>query len=99
MAAEFRFSPEAEADVTEAYRWYEARSIGLGEQFLSSVEARVSSIAREPLLYSRVFGTFRRALLRRFPYAIFFEHTEERIVVFAVFHTARDPEKWRERVS
>jgi hypothetical protein len=31
MAAELVFGPEAELDIAEAYAWYEARRVGLGE--------------------------------------------------------------------
>lgn len=99
MAAELRFTTEAESDVAEAYEWYEARAVGLGEQFLASLDAQLESIAGSPLLYQRVYEEFRRALVRRFPYTIFFEFTEDRVMVFAVFHTARDPRKWRQRAS
>jgi plasmid stabilization system protein ParE len=39
----------------------------------------------------------RRALLRRFPYAIFFEVARTEIIIYAVFHGARDPQSWRRR--
>jgi hypothetical protein len=39
MAAELILAPEAELDVAEAYAWYEKRRAGLGEEFLSSVDA------------------------------------------------------------
>jgi hypothetical protein len=34
---------------------------------------------------------FRRRLLRRFPYAIYFMVVGDQIVVYALFHCARDP--------
>ena len=39
MAVELVIAPEAELDITEAYIWYEGRRSGLGEEFLSSVDA------------------------------------------------------------
>jgi hypothetical protein len=39
----------------------------------------------------------RRSLLRRFPYAVFFEASRIEIVVYAVFHCARNPRAWRRR--
>ena len=39
MPAKLVIAPEAELDIAEAYVWYERRRIGLGEEFLSSVEA------------------------------------------------------------
>jgi plasmid stabilization system protein ParE len=42
---------------------------------------------------------YRRGLVRRFPYAVFYEHTEQRVVVYAILHTARDPLRWGERLT
>jgi plasmid stabilization system protein ParE len=41
--------------------------------------------------------TMRRALVRRFPYAIFYKIEAAEIVVYAIFHGARDPRAWRRR--
>jgi plasmid stabilization system protein ParE len=53
-------------------------------------------IRRQPAIYTRVYEEYRRALIRRFPYAVF-EYTETAVTVYAVFHKSRDPEKWRLR--
>ena len=98
MAAKLVAAPEAELDIAEAYVWYEGRRIGLGEEFLGSVDAAIERICRNPLIYPVVHETYRRALIRRFPYAIFFESTEISVTVYAVFHTSRDPQKWRQRL-
>ena len=47
--------------------------------------------------YQLVDRKMRRALLRRFPYAVFFEVGEAEILVYAVFHCARDPRSWKRR--
>ena len=98
MAAELVVAPEAELDIAEAYGWYENRRIGLGEEFLSSVDACLEGIRRQPELYAAVYQTYRRALIRRFPYAVFYEYAEGRVTVYSVFHTSRNPEKWRQRL-
>lgn len=66
MAAELVLSPEAESDIADAYSWYEARRIGLGEEFLSSLDACVEGVRRQPEMCSSVHESFRRCLLRRF---------------------------------
>jgi len=98
MAVELILAPEAEIDLTEAYAWYENRRAGLGEEFLSSVDACLESIRRQPEMYRPVHETYRRALVRRFPFAIFYEYAEAAVTVYSVFHTSRDPEKWRQRL-
>jgi len=67
MAAELIIAPEAQQDVDEAYSWYEDRRTGLGEEFLGCVDACIQAICRMPELYPKVYGEFRRRLLRRFP--------------------------------
>lgn len=99
MALEVTLSEDAEKDISEAYAWYEERRIGLGEDFLSCLDASLQGIKRMPEMHPIVYQSFRRALIRRFPYASFYEIEGERITVSGVFHTARDPQKWRQRLG
>ncbi len=39
----------------------------------------------------------RRALVRRFPYQILYEIEIEEIIIYAIYHSARDPEAWKRR--
>jgi plasmid stabilization system protein ParE len=98
MAAELELAPQAEQDLAAAYDWYESRRIGLGEDFLSAVEAALESIRRQPDMHTIVHEDYRRALLRRFPFGIFYEHAGGEVTVYAVFHASRDPLKWRGRL-
>jgi plasmid stabilization system protein ParE len=95
MTAELIIAPEAEQDVLQAYEWYEDRRRGLGDEFLDCVDACIQGICRMPELYAKVYEEFRRALLRRFPYALFYEYTGRKVTVYCIFHTSQDPEKWR----
>lgn len=96
-----RLVPEATADVADAYQWYEDQSFGLGMEFLRCVEAALLAIQRTPMIYPVVHETYRRAFLRRFPFAVFFEINEtcDHCVVYSVFHCSQDPQKWRGRLS
>lgn len=98
MAANLIVSPEAREDLDEAYAWYEERRVGLGEDFLGSVDACIEAIRRTPEMHAVVHENYRRALVRRFPYAIFYESVNNTVTVYCVFHTARDPRKWRRRL-
>lgn len=91
--------PEAVDDLAESRAWYEGRSIGLGERFLSQVDDCIERIQRNPELYERVYKDYRRAMVHRFPYVVFYEFEVDAIVVYSVFHTAQDPQKWRSRLT
>jgi plasmid stabilization system protein ParE len=99
MAAKLVLAPEAELDIAEAYAWYEERRIGLGEEFLSCVDACIEAVCRSPGIHPFIHESYRRGLIRRFPYAVFYEYARDTVTVYAVFHTSRDPHKWRTRLS
>lgn len=92
-----RLTPEAELDVDEAHLWYHRQTPGLAATFLAAVNACIASIQRHPEACALVDPITRRALVRRFPYAIFCEVGATEIVVFAIFHAARDPRAWKRR--
>jgi len=91
MTYSLQFLPEVEDDVINNYTWYKAKSRALGEDFLRIFYSSAYDIARSPLLYRKVYKEFRRCLIRRFPYAIYFALDEARIIVFGLFHCARNP--------
>jgi toxin ParE1/3/4 len=91
MTYTLRFLPEVEEDLIGGYLWYESKSPGLGEEFLRIFYACAGEIPQNPLLYPKVYSEFRRRLLRRFPYAIYFVIKDDQIIVFGLFHCARDP--------
>jgi plasmid stabilization system protein ParE len=89
--------PEANEDLLDARAWYDNIRPQLGERFAFAVEATVAAIAEHPLQFPVVHRNRRRAGVLRFPYGIFFEVQEHRIVVIACFHGRRDPRRWLSR--
>lgn len=92
------FRPQAEAEFEEAQTWYEARLPGLGQEFVTCVQAAIEIVRRSPAQSPRVDGEVRRALVRRFPYAVLYLADSEHVTIIAVFHTSREPVRWQERV-
>jgi plasmid stabilization system protein ParE len=91
--------PEADADLKEARAWYDNVRPELGERFAYAVEGTVEAISESPLQFPVVHRKLRRAGVRRFPFGIFFEVQESRIVVIACLHGRRDPRRWKVRVD
>ncbi len=90
--------PEAEQDIAEARDWYEGRTQGLGRRFVQAIEKCIHMVQGNPRLCEVVLEDFRRASLERFPYVVFYEFSEDTIVIHGVFHCARDPGAWRRRL-
>ena len=89
--------PEAAADIRAARRWYRAISEQLADDFLVQLRRSIDAALERPRSFPVIYKTFRRALLHRFPYALFFDPGEERITIVAVLHHARDPGLIRKR--
>ena len=98
MAAKLIMAPEAEQDVDEAYAWYEKRRTGLGEEFLGCVDACIRAICRTPKMHAKIHENYRRGVVRRFPYTVFYEYESNTVTVYCVFHTSQNPDKWKERL-
>ena len=96
---ELWFLPEAEADVAAAADWYRMREAALEPRFLAALGECLTHVREAPEAHPRVHGRIRRALLRRFPYAVFFLEGERSVLVLACFHAARDPQAWRRRIG
>jgi hypothetical protein len=64
--------PLAAEDIERAAHWYEGQAQGLGEEFLDVLGRRLADIVAAPERFPRVSARLRRAMLNRFPYAVFF---------------------------
>jgi plasmid stabilization system protein ParE len=91
------FTSEAQADVEEAFVWYEAHRPGLGETFRRAVDLAVESIEAHPEAYAILHRQTRRVLLPRFPYGLYYRVLDRNIVVVACLHGKRHPRTWRSR--
>lgn len=91
------FRSEAQQDLLDAQAWYEARATGLGMGFARAFEVALLAAVRQPERHPAVEGTTRRALLRRFPYALFYRVSGDEFLVLAVFHHRRAPGAMRVR--
>lgn len=92
-------TPEAEADLEAAYEWDSDKGIGVSEGFLRVFVACASSIERFPESYPQVFGHFRRSILRRYPYNVYFAPDQSVAFIVGIFHSSRSPRAWRRRIG
>jgi plasmid stabilization system protein ParE len=89
--------PPVDLDVEAAFGWYENERPELGVEFLDELRTTYNGIADGPLKYQELHGGIRRALLRRFPYAVYFAVEADIVVIVAVLHASRDPAEWQRR--
>jgi plasmid stabilization system protein ParE len=75
---------EARSDVLQAFEAYEQRREGLGTAYRDALDATIARILRYPLAFEPGRRGLRRALVSRFPHAIYFRVYPEAVVVAGV---------------
>jgi plasmid stabilization system protein ParE len=92
------FRSEVSQELDEIYSWYESQQLGLGDNFLEEIEEALERICQMPESYPAVYRDIRRAVVRRFPYTIYYRLVSSRLIVTAVFHGHRNPKAWQTRI-
>ena len=90
------FAPVARDEFDAATEWYESHSEGLGQRFVDCIDQTMTRISESPRGYPVWEGDrrFRKAVVQRFPYVIFYRELAESVDVVAVAHGAREPGYW-----
>jgi len=95
----FRFHPDAEAELINAINYYEESRENLGLEFAEEVYATIQRITEFPQAWRRMTETTRRCLTNRFPYGVVYMIGIEEIVIIAVMHLKKEPGYWKKRIS
>ena len=91
--------PAAKRDVKKGFEWYEEQKAGLGQVFLERVEECLAAIQRSPKAFQPVAKDAQRAIVKQFPYVVFYRIEGKVIYVYSVFHTSQNPKKWMDRID
>jgi plasmid stabilization system protein ParE len=89
---------QADGDVQAAFDRYEDYQEGRGELFMRHLDAALTLLRRNPAMAPPYAGSYRRMLVRDFPYGIFYTVQPSRLVVVAVMDLRQDPETIRRKV-
>ena len=92
-----RLRKAAQDDIEDAFEWYRSQSPTAAVRFLVAVDEVLVAIGERPESFPIVTGVLRRALLRRFPYAVYFKVSDRTIAVVGVVHGHRHPRTWLRR--
>ena len=94
----YEYHYAAEAEYLDAIRRYSRISAELGMSFVTEVEAAIERARQFPEAYGKIERNLRRVIPHRFPYVVIYEILENRIFIWAVAHTKREPGYWKSRV-
>jgi plasmid stabilization system protein ParE len=94
MSYKISIENKALKEAKDAYDYYEKKQKKLGERFNDSLNKSINLIRVNPKYYRKIRKEIRQILLDKFPFVIVFEIIEEDvIVIYAVFHTSRNPKQ------
>ena len=88
----------AEIDILIGKDWYNSQKNTLGDEFISEMESKIKVIQSNPYLFSFIKKDIRKALLKRFPFGIYYFVEGDVINIFAVIHFSRNPKIWKHRL-
>ena len=92
MARRLVVQRQSDLDIQAAALWYEGQRGGLGKRFLNELDEVFRRIENNPRQFPTLEGEARRALLRHFPYGVYFAEGADEVVVLAVLHLHREPD-------
>ena len=96
---EVEITDDAQDDLKQASQWYENQKAGLGIELLDEFERVLNNIESNPQMYATVRKNVRFASFSRFPYVLLFVLEVDFVVIFAFFHTSRNPKIWLSRLK
>ena len=82
-------------DTLESYKYYEKIRQGLGDRFLTEVLDRYRDISRHQEYFGFIDGKkiIRDVKLKSFPFQIVYEVLGDTIIIYAVHHGNKHPDK------
>ena len=91
MPYSVRYKRAASAEVEAAITCYAQPGVDQASSFIEDLERTEAHLRALPALYQRVEGDIRRAVLRSFPYSIFYVIEQDEVIVLACMHQHQEP--------
>jgi toxin ParE1/3/4 len=91
----FDLQPRADRELNESAGYYDEQVPGLGDRFLDEFMALMRRLLDHPLSGAVVEDEIRVARFRGFPYDVYYQIEETRLVVLAITAQRREPGSWK----
>ncbi len=99
MLYKVKIDQEAMLDLQEIIEWYNQQAQGLGARFLKQITSQINSLKKTPFVYANRYADVRCMIIKKFPFMVHYkiDSDQKLIIIFAIFHTSRNPKIWEER--
>lgn len=91
------FREESLLELQDAYDWYESKQLGLGDDFISTLNHYIKLIETNPKSYQVFYKNKRVVFLKKFPYQVIYSIHQKDVVILSVFHSKRNPKIWKRK--
>lgn len=89
----------AEDELEQAISYYESKTKGLGGDFASELYSLTKRIMLFPQAFFQVERNIRKAILNRFPYVVYYELFNDKIVILTISHHKQHPNRYKKRLA
>ena len=89
----------AEAELDDAFEYYDEIYKGLGTRFIEEIETALARVKVTPMAWQKSSHYTHRCLLNRFPYSIVYQIRNDLILVVAIACTHQKPNYWIDRIE
>lgn len=92
MFYKIKITPAAFNDLQKAIDYYNEQQKGLGKKFNTAIQTIFNQLKKVPASGSFMYDTVRYRVLKKFPYIILYELTNNTtIVIYRIFNTSQNP--------
>ena len=101
MQWKIKITASAREDIRNIKNWYKQQSHQAVENFTKELIAAIESLQKDSIEYKMVHHNYRRLLLKKFPYTIYYQRIELTFIVEinAVFHNHRNTDLITKRLN
>ena len=92
MPWKIRVTASAKADINDIKKWNRKQSLIAAKNFAFELFTAIETLQKDNKEHKKVFGNYRRLLLKKFPYVIYYSRQPENQIteIIAVLHNKRD---------
>ena len=98
MSLIVRFRRLARREYDDAVDWYESQGSGLGMRFFDAVGQTLDEISDHPKRFPVAWKAVREASIPGWPHNVYYEVSDDHVLVIALYHHSRDPAIWQKRI-
>ena len=91
---DYDLTDRAVRDMRSAREWYDRTDTDRGDEFVDDVLTAIRVARERPNSFPSFRRDVRTVRCKVFPYRVYFRVFNNRVVIAAVYHTARNPKLW-----